>query len=67
LQKHGGHFGYRCIPSILENSLEKEAQLARKFNQLDPIWQNVTLSINKVGSLNELKLKDQLIICEPKI
>lgn len=55
-----------CSPSLMNNPPDNEKILERKFNNLDIYWQNYLLSSNKVHSLKELKLKDELIWCEPK-
>lgn len=53
-----------CRPYIFDNTPDKEKLLERKFNQLGS-WGNFVLSLNKVSSLDSLKLKDQVILCEP--
>lgn len=55
-----------CSPSFMKNPPENEKMLERKFKRLDFYWQNYILSSNKVQSLEELLLKDELIWCEPK-
>ena len=54
-----------CSPSLMVNPPENEKMLERKFNKLTMYWQNYILSSNKVYSLQELKLKDELVWCEP--
>lgn len=62
---NSAHAGFSsCSPYVFENPPEKERTLERKFNQLG-VWGTFVLSLNKVSSLNELKLKDQVIFCEP--
>ena len=56
-----------CLPSIMENPPKNEKTLERKFNRLSSYWQNYILSSNKVFSLKELKLKDEVVWCEPKL
>ena len=55
-----------CSPSLMKNPPENEKILERKFKRLDVYWQNYILSSNKVNSLEELGLKNELVWCEPK-
>jgi hypothetical protein len=54
-----------CSWSVFDNSLDKEKLLERKFEQLEN-FKVFTLKLNKVSSLDELKKKEQVILCEPK-
>jgi hypothetical protein len=54
-----------CSMSIFDNSFDKEKLLERKFEQLEN-FKVFTLELNKVSSLDELKKKEQVILCEPK-
>lgn len=53
-----------CENEIFNNSVEKEKELERRFKQLGSVG-TVTLFINHVSSLDELKLKDTVILCVP--
>ncbi|MET4878411.1 hypothetical protein AB7160_00075 [Morganella morganii] len=53
-----------CQNEIFYNSTEKEKELERKFRQLGTAG-TTTLAINHVSSLDELKLKDIVILCVP--
>ncbi|KHS75730.1 hypothetical protein H4F46_02410 [Pectobacterium brasiliense] len=53
-----------CQNEIFYNSAEKEKELERRFRQLGPVG-TTTLTINHVSSLDELKLKDIVILCVP--
>lgn len=54
-----------CTPAIMQNPIENEEILERKFQRLGVYWKNYILSSNKVDSFDQLKLKDQLVWCEP--
>ncbi|ULR31690.1 hypothetical protein MJO48_02975 [Dickeya fangzhongdai] len=53
-----------CQNEIFYNSAEKEKELERRFKQLGTAG-TTTLTINHVSSLDELKLKDIVILCVP--
>ena len=53
-----------CQNEIFYNSAEKEKELERRFRQLGTVG-ITTLNINHVSSLDELKLKDIVILCVP--
>lgn len=53
-----------CQNEIFYNSTEKEKELERRFRQLGTAG-TTTLTINHVSSLDELKLKDIVILCVP--
>jgi len=54
-----------CTPSFVDNPPDYEKMLKRRFEQLDLIWQNNILSSNHVRTFDELKLKDEILWCEP--
>ncbi|ELQ6061784.1 hypothetical protein STS98_000346 [Cronobacter sakazakii] len=53
-----------CQNEIFHNSIEKEKELERRFYQLG-LAKETTLMVNHVSSLEELKLKDTIILCVP--
>ncbi|MFH8136347.1 hypothetical protein ABU178_19575 [Pantoea osteomyelitidis] len=53
-----------CKYELFENSADKEKELDRKFLQLGEAG-SITLLINKVPTLAELKLKDTVVLCVP--
>lgn len=53
-----------CQNEIFYNSAEKEKELERRFKQLGTAG-TTTLMFNHVSSLDELKLKDIVILCVP--
>ncbi len=54
-----------CTPYVFDNPLENEKLLERKFKKLGKYWGNFVLSANKVTTFDELKIKDQVILCKP--
>lgn len=54
-----------CEPYIFENSVSHEAELERKMKQAGPSLSAYIFYLNKVASLEELKLKDELVLCDP--
>lgn len=55
---------FSCVPYVYFNSTDDEKTLERKFFQLG-VLSGFVLSLNKVSSLEELKQKDHVILCEP--
>lgn len=53
-----------CQSEIFNNSAEKEKELERRIKQLGSA-SSTTLLMNHVSSLDELKLKDNVILCVP--
>ncbi len=43
-----------------------DPSISRSFKQMNLQWQQFNLSINKVGSFDELMLKDEILLCIPK-
>ncbi|WP_263942695.1 hypothetical protein [Pseudomonas capsici] len=56
-----------CHPYVYDNSIGNEPKLVRKILQYQPLWREFVFSLNKVVSLDELKLKDKVVLCDPKI
>jgi hypothetical protein len=54
-----------CVPYIFANSVSHEAELERKMKQAGPHLSAYIFYLNKVASLEELKLKDELVLCDP--
>ncbi|NHQ80294.1 hypothetical protein HA051_01670 [Chromobacterium vaccinii] len=54
-----------CTPYVFENSVSHEAEIERKLKQAGPYLSGYIFYLNKVDSLDELKLKDELILCDP--
>ncbi|GAA5631402.1 hypothetical protein Acal02_02032 [Acinetobacter calcoaceticus] len=42
-----------------------DPNMERKFRQMNEMWKQYNLKINKVNSLDELKLKDEIVLCLP--
>lgn len=61
------HAGFvSCSPYLFENGPAQDVILTRKFRQAGTLLEPYILAINKVHSLEELRIKDQVILCEPK-
>lgn len=60
------HVGLRsCAPYVHANQPGREDVLERKFHQAGPYFSSYILFLNKVTSLSELKIKDQVVLCDP--
>ena len=55
-----------CSFTLMKNPPDNEKILERKFSNVGIYWQNYILSSNKVKSLDELKLKNEVVWCEPR-
>lgn len=55
-----------CRPSLLKNPPGHEQVLERNYKKLNDVWKNHVLILNKVVSLEALKLKDEIVWCDPK-
>jgi hypothetical protein len=53
-----------CTPYIYANKTGNEAEVERKVQQAGPYLSGYIFYLNKVTSLNELKLKDELLLCD---
>ncbi len=54
-----------CTPTPFVNTIESEKLLKRKFQQ-QLKYEYLIYKLNKVNSFDELKIKDMVILCEPK-
>lgn len=54
-----------CTPYIFTNKPGSEAEVERKLQQAGPYLSSYIFFLNKVTSLTELKLKDELLLCDP--
>jgi len=54
-----------CVPTPFINTIESEKLLKRKFQQQSK-YRYYIYKLNNVSSFEELKIKDMVILCEPK-
>lgn len=54
-----------CYPYIHENPVGDEARLARKIMQYPPLWRAFVFHLNKVDGIDDLKVKDKVLLCDP--
>jgi hypothetical protein len=55
-----------CVVNVYANKPSDEAVIIRKFQQTPPSFAQITLALNKVNTLSELLLKEQVLLCEMK-